>query len=891
VNRIADHHISGVTNTPIAREKTSMGSDRFSAIEELKASRGDLFERFSRGEETAAFQEIYTEIVDQYFRRSLEESGAGRIFFRQRKPFTFIAAGGYGRKDLSFHSDIDVIILFRSRIPADARRLVESVFYPLWDVGFDLGHGIRTIKDCVDLARRDFEVLTSLLDGRFICGDPDLFFSLMESLQRKVISGKANRFGLWLQESEKRRMASFGDASDLLEPNLKDGIGGLRDYHQILWLSKIFFHLIVPRDLEYTGILSHREYAVLRENLDFIGLVRNHLHRMSGRKNDRLSFEFQEGIAAVLGFEHKDELLPVEQFLSSLHAAMASIKSIHRSFVRTHMPGSLPERAKSKPENLSPSVNALHGEIRFTTPTSIPDKPLVLMEVFGWIAASGYSLALETKRLIREFLYLVDEDFRSSPEIVDAFLTILKGPWAFDALEQMDEVGLLGGFLPEFEHVRGRVHFDSYHLHPVGAHLLQTVKNIKSVGRERNIFLPDILSDLSDPEPLLLASLLHDIGKVGRGHARRGVVLAHKILERIGYGKTAAEHVLFLISHHLLLAETATRRDLNDEKAVVQCARIIGTVERLKMLHLLTWADSKATGPRAWNEWIENLVTELFFKILHMLERQELATPDASKRIRRNLQQVKKAIAGRMDEEEMDGVFEVMSPRYLLETEPREMIRHIESYREIFPPLGQPSPAAFAFNAQKQPSETTWEILFLARDRPGLFSDIAGVFALNNINILSAHIYTWLDGTAVDLFKVDGPLDPIFPDQLWSKAREDLKKVLAGTFSIPERLEEKSRTGAQGKRKKTRSPEVKIDNESSDFFTLVEVFADDHVGLLYRITHALFHQGLDIRIAKIATRGDQIADIFYVRDLEGQKVLDPGRVEEIRKNLVENSKQ
>ncbi|RJR36493.1 MAG: [protein-PII] uridylyltransferase [Desulfobacteraceae bacterium] len=857
---------------------------RVSPIEELRTSRNDLLKRFAGGKVTSTFHETYTEILDHYFRRSLEESEAGRMFFRRRRPFTLVAAGGYGRKELSLHSDVDLIILFRSRIPADARMLVESVLYPLWDVGLDLGHGIRTIRDCVDLARRDFEVLTSLLDGRFLCGDPELFFSLMESIGRKVITGKTERFGLWLQESEKRRMAAFGDASDLLEPNLKDGIGGLRDYHQILWLSKILFHLSVPRDLEHTGILSHREYAILRENLDFIGLVRNHLHRMSGRRNDRLAFEFQEGIATALGFEHKDELLPVEQFLSALHSAMASIKSIHRSFLRSNLPGKVPKGRDSKPEFLSQFIESLHEEIRITDPASLPSHRGVLMEVFGWIASKGYHLALETKRLIRESLHLVDEDFRGSREIVDTFLSILKRPRAFDALEQMDEVGLLGAFLPEFDHVRGRVHFDSYHLHPVGAHLLLTLKNIKSVGREKNILLPAILSDLKDPEPLLLASLLHDIGKVGRGHARRGAVIAGRILERIGYEKSAAEDVLFLISHHLLLAVTATRRDLNDEKAVVQCARVVGTVERLKMLHLLTYADSKATGPRAWNEWIENLVTELFFKILHLLEQQELATPDASKRIRKNLQQVRKTIGGRLDPNDMNNVFEVMSPRYLLETEPREMVRHIDLYGEILPALKADSSEAFAFEARKQSSETAWEILFMAKDRPGLFSDIAAVFALNNINILSAHIYTWLNGTAVDLFRVEAPLDPIFPEQLWRKTRADLSKVLAGTLSIPERLEEK-RTGDLRKRKMIRSPEVRIDNESSDFFTLVEVFADDHVGLLYQITRTLFQQRLDIRIAKIATRGDQIADIFYVRDLEGQKVENPAQVEEIRKSL------
>ena len=619
-----------------------------SPIHELKKSRDDLIAQFSRGEVDTPFQEGYTEILDHYFRRSLEEIGTTRISFRERTPFTFVAVGGYGRKEMSIRSDIDIIILFRSKIPSDAKKLVETVFYPVWDIGLDLGHGIRNVADCVSLARKEFEVLTSLLDGRFVCGDPDLFFSLMENLQKKVISRHAALFAKWLEESGKARMTAYGDASGMLEPNLKEGIGGLRDVHQILWLSKILFHLVVPRDLEHSGILSRHEFELLKENVEFIRLVRNHLHLMSGRKNDRLSFDFQEKIAGALSFRKSDDLLAVEQFLSKLHGAMSSIKSLHRSFVRTHMPGRSRRKGDERPEQLSPSIDSLHGEIRIHSARPIASSPLLLMNLFGWIARKGFPMSLETRRTVRESLDLIDQDFRESREVIDSFLSILRAPFAFEALEQMDEAGLLGRLIPEYDHVRGRVQFDSYHLYPVGTHLLHTVKNIKEIGREKNILLPDILSDIRFPETLLLASLLHDVGKTGRGHARRGATIAHRFLERIGYDKDRTDDVLFLISHHLLLAEIATRRDLNDEKVVVQCARAIGTIERLKMLYLLTWADSKATGPRAWNEWIENLVTELFFKILHTLEQKELATPDVSKRTRENLARVRREMDARV---------------------------------------------------------------------------------------------------------------------------------------------------------------------------------------------------------------------------------------------------
>jgi [protein-PII] uridylyltransferase len=855
-----------------------------SAIDELKRSRDDLFSGFSTGAVSTALQEGYTELVDHYFRSCFVDGAPG-------SPCSFVAVGGYGRRDLSLHSDVDIIILFKSRIPGNAKTLVEKIFYPMWDIGLDLGHGIRTIRDCIGLAGQKFEVLTSLLDSRFVCGDPGLYFSLMESIQRKVLSKKPERFSRWLEEMNRVRMATFGDASYLLEPNLKEGIGGLRDYHHILWLSKVFFELSVPRDLEYTGILSHREYGQLRRDVEFIGLVRNHLHRLSGRKNDRLTFDFQERIATVLHFQAKDDLLAVEQFLARLHAAMASIKSLYRSFVLTHSPSRRRSRANTRTRKLSAFIDAHQGEIRFTSATSIMPNPHLLMEPFEWTASLNYPLSLETKRLIREFLYLVDDEFRGSERIRSGFLSILRAAYAFEALDQMDEVGFLGALVPEFEHVRGRVQFDSYHIYPVGAHLLQTLKNLKGLRLEKNILLLDILSDLPDTEPLLLASLLHDIGKVGRSHARRGAMIAHGILDRMGYGRKPADDVLFLISNHLLLAEVATRRDLNDEKVVVQCARTVGTIERLKMLYLLTWADSKATGPRAWNEWTENLVTELFFKVLHTMEKGELATADASRRIKAALQHVRRAMAGQVESGELDSIFDAMSPRYPLETEPRDMVRHVCMYQSIRRDLLRHPSTTFALETRKEPSGTIWEILFVAKDRPGLFADMAGVLALNNINILSAHIYTWLDGTAVDIFRVSSPLDPLHTDQLWDKVRGDLSNTFSGKLDLSARLLEKANGLCTLPRMSPRPPEVRIDNVSSDFFTVMEVFADDRVGLLHEITHTLFRLGLNISVAKIATRGDQIADIFYVRDLEGQKVEDFAQVEEIRKALTERLKE
>ncbi|MEW6667419.1 MAG: [protein-PII] uridylyltransferase [Thermodesulfobacteriota bacterium] len=863
-----------------------------SPVQELKEARTLLFARFSRGEDEGDFHESHTELVDQYFRRNLEESGTGQKLFRTKTPLAFVALGGYGRRELSVYSDIDVMILFESRIPPPARGLVEEAFYPIWDMGLELGHGIRSIKDCIRLARDDYGVLTSLLDARFICGDSGLYFTLMDSLQRKVLSKKAVSFSRWLAEQEQIRMSSYGDASYLLEPHLKEGIGGLRDYHHILWLSKAFFSLVALRDLEYMGMFSHREYEGLKESVRFIGLVRNRLHQMSARKNDRLTFDCQEKIAKTLGFKDDGDLLAVEQFLGRLHTCMTAVKSLHRSFVLTHLPSKGSRRDRIQPEVLADPLQVLQGEIGFGSATSILRDPHLLMEIFERSSRLNTPLSLESRRLVREFLYLVDRDFRGSERASRDFLSIIGAPYAFEALEQMSEVGFLGAFMPEFEHVRERVQFDSYHIYPVGTHLLHTLRHLKNLSKERNLLLPDIFSDLRSPQTLLLAGLLHDIGKVGKDHARRGAHIARNILHRLGLDRESAEDVLFLVLHHLFLAETATRRDLNDEKVVVQAARLIQSVDRLKMLYLLTWADSKATGPRAWSEWTENLVQELFFKVLHTLEKGELATPDASKRIHLTRQRVRRALTGRLGDQKLDALFEIMPPRYVLDTDAGEMARHLHVFRALREEIRRSPSSAFRLEATEEPACGSWELLFMAKDRPGLFADMAGVLALNNLNILSAHIYTWLDGTAVDIFKVSRPLDPLHTDALWEKVKRDLAGTFTGKLSLSQCLEEKSghsrsRHPTQG----TRPPDVRVDNASSDFFTLIEVFADDRVGLLYSITHTLFQLRLDIRIAKIATKADQIADVFYVLDLDGQKVLDPEQVEEIRKTLLRRLSQ
>ncbi len=857
-----------------------------SAFEELKETKAVLVNNLSADPSLENFQESYTEIIDQYFRTRLEESETGHGLFKKKRPFTFVAVGGYGRKELCLHSDIDVVILFGPKIPEEAKKLVDEIFFPLWDLGLDLGYGIRTMKDCLSLGKDDFEVLTSMMDSRFICGDSPLYLSLMESLHKKVVAKKSTAFSRWLEDQDKIRMLKFGDASYLLEPHLKEGIGGLRDYHHILWNSKAHFELRAPRDLEYYGKLSHNEYGELNEGLGFIWLVRNHLHFLSGRKNDQLYFDYQEAIAETLGYKDTIGISGVEQFLGKLHACMTSVKSLHKSFVNTHLPKRGLNKKGSKPETVSSGLALYQGEIYFDSSTAILSNPLLLMEIFEKCAVLGCRPSLASRRLIREFSYLVDDAFRTSNKAARSFFNILNNKYTTSTLDQMFETGFLEFYIPEFAEIKDRVQFDAYHMFPVGRHSLETLRHLKEITNRKELLLQDILSELPDPQTLFLAALLHDIGKKGKDHSRKGAAIAGMILKRLSYDGKKMENTLFLIRHHLLLAETATRRDLNDEKVVVLCARTIRDPERLRMLYLLTWADSNATGPKAWNEWISNLVQELFFKIMHILEKKELATDHASQKVKNTHSQVRRWTAGQASAPDLDKFFDVMTPRYVLNIRPHEIVRHISLVEKLREKLQRVASSAFVFDAKQNSTDDHWEVVFSAKDRPGLFSDLAGVLSLNNINIFSADIYTWRDGTAVDIFRVSRPLDPIHPEDTWKKVEKDLGNTFKGKLSLAYRLGQKAEPSILSDRKKPSRPsKAVIDNKASDFFTLIEVFADDRVGLLYDITRTLFELRLDIRIAKIATKVDQVADVFYVSDLEGQKVEDEGQLKKIKEAL------
>ncbi len=822
------------------------------------------------------FQLKLSSLLDEYFITSFEQSMVGPRMNIYKKPYAMIALGGYGRQEQCVRSDVDLLFLFEKNVPVEAEELIREMIYPLWDLGLEVGHGTRSMRESIKLAGKELDVFTAMLDARFICGMSPLYTEMMERLSSRLTRGHSHQLITSLIERNKERHHRFGDSTYRLEPNLKEGQGGLRDYHTLIWIARIKSNLKSPRDLEYHGYLSYDEYQSLRQALNFIWQVRNRLHHLTGRKTDQLHFEQQQKIADILKFRDGEGQMAVERFLGRLHEKMEYIKQHNLVFLAEMGYGRksiILRRAPVKKSQVD-GLEVVRNMLNFVSLEHILATPGLLIKIFEESARLKVPLSSEARRVVKEFSHLVNKQFRQNPENIRIFETILLTPAIpFNVLNEMLNTGFLMRLIPEFRQIVNRIQFDEYHLFPVDRHSLHTVRTIKSFASPDDSPATDLCRNLykelgQHRKFLLWAALLHDIGKgsEGHGHSVRGAEIARKILARFGYESAPIDTVAFLVKEHLFLIKNATRRDINDEETSIFCARRIKDVRLLKMLYLLTVADSISTGPKAWNDWSAALLRDLFFKVMNILERGELASREAVEEVKRKKIDIVMSAATREARTALTHHFELLTPRYLLYTPTAMITVHMELYQGL-------GDADFVWRIDPDRDLNTRTVTICAKDRPGLFSKISGVFTLNNLDILNAEIHTWRKNIALDIFTVRPPVDLFFEDQRWVRAEKHLKAALAGDLDLGAALQEKIADHKTPDRHIPKRPSrVKIDNDSSSFFTIIEVFTHDAPGLLFRITDVLFKQELDVWIAKIATKVDQVVDVFYVRDLFGQKV-------------------
>ncbi|MBF0235262.1 MAG: [protein-PII] uridylyltransferase, partial [Desulfamplus sp.] len=822
-------------------------------------------------------------------------------------PVALVALGGYGRAEQCVNSDVDILILFEKKLPKDTDALVKELIYPLWDARLETGYAVRTVKECLSMAWEQFDILTTMLDARFICGGSHIYSLLMEKfrnrLSKKYIQTSLNR----LIDQSRKRYTDYGDSTYLLEPNLKSGHGGLRDYHTILWYARIMSDIKCRRDLERYGFLSHSEFQMLESSLKFIWDIRNMLHSITGRKCDQLHFEHQLELAKLFGFRDKNGHKAVESFMGELHSKMDFIKQVNIMITEDIQ---LSKKAKLfsgiKRATNYKGIVIRERRLEFDPVEMIPKKPDLLLKIFVESGRLKKPISIEARRIVGEFAYLVDDKFRKDISNVNTFEQILSySLWEFNVLNVMLSTGLLSRFMPEFSLIVNKIQYNQYHLFPVDKHSIRCVQIINSFKDKTkdnsNQLYAGIYKELRNRRTLLMGSLLHDIGKgdPAEEHSERGAQIARNIMTRSGYSVSDVEETVFLVRHHLFLIKIATRRDISDEQTAVFCASKIEKVSLLKKLYLLTVADSMATGPKAWNGWTEALLRDLFIKVMEVLKDRELATKKASKTIQRKKEEVlalnqtgfvskvgtadKGLIANEnsaWDDAVLLKELDCMSYRYLLYVPAAEIMTHLNLYRRL-------ENRDFLWTVASQDDSDIRTITICGKDKPGFYSKLAGVFFLNGLNIVGSQAYSLGNNAALDIFKVMPPKDKIFENEKWSKAEKEFQQALNDDAFL-ERLTDKLPRSIAPKSGQIPIPnDVRIDNETSSFFTIIEVFAYDFPGLLFAITNVLYKLNLDVRVAMVATKIDQVVDIFYVKSVENGKVDDSQKQEEIKNAILE----
>ena len=835
------------------------------------------------------FMRQHAGILDDYFRVSFEQSMVGPKLALYKNPYAMIALGGYGREEQCVHSDVDILFLFQKKVPLAAADLIQEIIYPLWDLDLEVGYATRTINECIQMAKKDAIVLTPILDARFICGMSNLFSDLLDTLRQKVLTKQSKKIITWLVDQSRERHLRFGDSSYLLEPNLKEGQGGLRDYHTMLWIGRIKLNIRQPRDLEYFGYLSHEEFQSTRKALSFIWDVRNRLHLKIGKKNDQLYFENQIQLAESLQFKKRSGQQAVERFLGELHAKMDFMKQQFLMFLSEH--GYANTYRKKNRHRFSVHVKGLtvnRDMLDFVSTEAVLDKPALLIQIFEQSARLKIPLSGEAKRIVIEFRHLIDNAVRIDKQVLTGFETILREPaFTIDALGEMLDSGCLVSLIPELKGIVNRIQYDEYHVYPVDKHSLRTVQILRAFGTDQDDsgcpFCGNVWKGLKNQKPLLWAALLHDIGKgtPEKNHAKTGAKVARKIMTAFGYSEKDIETVSFLVEQHLLLMKTATRRDIHDEETAIMCARIIKKVSRLQMLFLLTVADAVSTGQNAWSEWTMALLRDLFLKVMNILKKGELASRHAVQTIEKKQDTILASAKTPDDRQRLASIFNIMSPRYVLTMPVQNILDDIALYQGM-------NDREFVWHIAKDEAADTRIVRICAKDKPGLFSKIAGTLTLNSLDILDAQIFTWRNNIALDIFTLKPPLDKIFENERWAIAERNLTSALSGDLNLASQLEKKIKMASVIKPRASKRPhKVQIDNESSSFFTIIEIFTYDFPGLLFYITDALYKAELDIWVAKISTNIDQVVDVFYVRDVHGQKVDSEDQVLSIKEAIYQ----
>ena len=810
---------------------------------------------------------------------------------------TVTAVGGYGRATLAPGSDIDLLFLLPYKQTPWGESVVEYILYMLWDLGLKVGHATRNVEECIRLSRSDLTIRTAILEARWLWGDRPLFDELERRFDAEVVQGSGRDYiAAKLAERDERHRRQ-GTSRYLVEPNIKEGKGGLRDLQTLFWIAKYFYRVKDARDLIAAGVFSKAEYRRFERCDDFLWGIRCHMHFATNRAEERLSFDLQREIASRLGYVDKGGLRAVERFMKHYFLFAKDVGDLTLIFC-----SALEEEHVKQ----APALNRLFGRFRRRKPKVTEGEPFVvenarinvadprvferdpvnLVRIFHEADRNNLDFHPDALQLMTRSLRLVDDRVRNDETANRLFLDIVCSRHSPERiLRRMNETGVLGRFVPEFGKVVAMMQFNMYHHYTVDEHLLRTLGELSAIEKgaiaEEVPLASELFTGIQNRRVLYVATFLHDIAK-GRpeDHSLMGGKIARKLGPRFGLTPAETETVAWLVENHLVISSVAQGRDLNDRRTIETFAEIVQSPERLRLLHCLTVADIRAVGPGVFNGWKGQLLRTLYYETEPYLAGGH-SQAGRDQRVAAAKRELADRLVGWSDEEKKAYVERHYAP-YWLRVDVARKVDHAGFIRDATRDRKH-----LATSVMPHHFEGVTEITVLADDHPRLLSAIAGACAVAGANIVDAQIYTTTDGLALDTIFVGRE----FTDDADERRRGQritalIQKTLTGAERLPEQVEQK-KGAAKGRLKAFQIPtDVIVNNAWSDRFTVLEVSGLDRPALLYDLTRAISDLNLNIASAHVATFGERAVDVFYVTDLFGHKVENRSREKTIREHLV-----
>jgi len=796
-----------------------------------------------------------------------------------------VATGGFGRGEMAPLSDIDLLFLRPYKQTPRGEQIVEFMLYLLWDLGLKVGHATRTVEESLRYAERDQTIRTALLEARYIWGDRELFDELMKGYTAKFAAGDGRDFVEAKLNERDQRHTRMGDSRYVVEPNVKEGKGGLRDLHTLFWIAKYLYRVSKPAELVDKGVLTRDEARHFERADRFLSTVRCHIHYLSGRADDRLSFDLQREIATRLGYQDRSGSRGVERFMKHYYLHAKTVGDLTRIFV-----AALEDSRRRKPklaalwQSLRPRQLdgfRLDGErLAAATPDAFVKDPVAILRLFHVAQENGLDIHPATLRLITQNIRLVDR-LRNDPEANRLFMAMLTSRHDPETtLRRLNEAGVFGRFIPDFGRVVAQTQHDMYHTYTVDEHTIRAIGILARIEngtlKEDHPLSADVVHKILSRPVLYLAVLLHDIAK-GRGgdHSVLGAEVAMALGPRLGLSEAETETVAWLVRYHLAMSATSFQRDLMDPKTIETFAALVQSPERLRLLLVLTVCDIRAVGPTVWNGWKAALLRQLYNAAERVMSGGTLSGGRAE-RIKAIQADVGQRLAGWTEAEKEEHFARGYAP-YWLSFGTDALVRQAELVRRA---ERDHQPLAIEHRVEADRSVT--EITIYTLDTHGLFARLAGAMAISGANIVDAKIFTLANGMALDVFWIqDLEGKPFDGPQRLARLAARVEISLSNRLDIARELDAQRSSWPKRDRVFTVSPLVLINNNASDTFTVIEVNGRDRPGFLHIVTRALTRLNLQIASAHITTYGERAVDVFYVKDLFGLKVVNADKLKQI----------